>query len=76
MKLCCAYATGPAECSVLHTAELNTSSLEYKFNLSNILINATCISDAVLLHASNKFSLPQMKFWTVAKTHFEQQLKP
>lgn len=67
---------GPAECSVLHTTELNTSSLQYKFNQSNILINATCISDTVLLHASSKFSLPQMKVWTVAKIPFEQQLKP
>lgn len=67
---------GPAECSVLHTTELNTSSLQYIFNQSNILINATCISDTVLLHASSKFSLPQMKVWTVAKIPFEQQLKP
>lgn len=67
---------GPTECSVLHTTEPNTSSLDYKFNQSNILINATCISDAVLLHVSSKFSPPQMKFWTVAKTPFEQRLKP
>ena len=76
MKLCCAYAMGPAEYSVLHTTELNTSSLKCKFNQSNILLNATCISDAMLWHASKQFSLPQMKVWTVANTPFKQQLKP